>query len=144
MSDHGDDCITTQRTRAEEAVLDVVREEVSVSKEVVETGRVDLIKTVTIEEVPVTVQRMDSGYDVERRAVGELFDEAPASTTELPDGTIVYRVIREVPTVVTRYEVVEEVHVRPTHIAHDDHHVVPVRVEHVEVRRTPLATAPIK
>ena len=123
----------------EGATIDLVREEVHVNKQLVETGRVDIVKTVDLEEVELTLPHLESGFDVERRAGSdELLDAAPAWTYEMPDGTVVYRVLREVPVVVTRYQVAEEIHVRPRRVASDDHHVATVRRERVDIRRTPL------
>ena len=118
--------------------IDVVREEVEVRKELVETARVEVAKTVLTEEVALTLQHHEHGVDIERRAVNELHDELPAGTVQLEDGTVVYRVIREVPVVVTRFEVVEEIHVRPSEIAYDEQVTVPIRSERIDVRRTPL------
>ena len=42
------------------------------------------------------------------------------------------------PVVVTRFEVVEEIHVRPSEIAYDEQVTVPIRSERIDVRRTPL------
>ena len=139
---------TTAKAAAPETVtagdaltIDVVREEVAVRKELVETARVEVAKTVLTEEVALTLEHLEHGVDVERRPVNETFDELPAGTVQLEDGTVVYRVIREVPVVVTRYEVVEEILVRPSHVARDERVIVPVRAERVDIRRTPLAAA---
>ena len=121
--------------------IDVVREEVVVRKERLETARVEVAKTVLTEEVALTLEHLEHGVEVERRPVNETFDELPAGTVQLDDGTVVYRVIREVPVVVTRYEVVEEILVRPSNVARDEQVTVPVRSERVDIRRTPLAPA---
>ena len=123
---------------SEEVVIDLVREDVHVGKQVVETGRVRVVKSVEAEEVELTLPRLETGYDVERRAGSEeLLEAAPAGTYELPDGTIVYRVLREVPVVVTRFQVAEEIHVRPRRVAADDHHVATVRRERIDIERVP-------
>ena len=122
--------------------IDVVREEVAVGKEVVETGRVAIAKTVVTDDVSLRLEHLEHGVDVERRPVNELFDEVPAGTLQLEDGTVVYRVIREVPVVVTRYEVVEEIHVRQRRVARDETVEVPVRREVVDVTRVPTPGAP--
>lgn len=140
-TDHPSDLHTADGTEA--VTIDVVREDVAVGRRVVETGRVEIAKTVETEAVELTLPRLESGYDVERRAApsDELLEAAPAGTYELPDGTVVYRVVHEVPVVVTRYRVAEEIHVRPRRVASDDHHVVHARRERVDVRRVPARPA---
>lgn len=129
-------------TDRDAVVIDVIKEDVAVGKRLVETGRVEIAKTVTTEDVSLRLERLEHGVDVERRAVNEVFDDLPAGTVELDDGTTVYRIIREVPVVVTRYEVVEEILVRPARSASDEEVTVPVRTESVDVRRVPAAPIP--
>lgn len=136
------DPTTPTVTERDGITIDVVREEVTVKKELVETGRVEIDKTVVTEDVAVRLERLEHGVEIERRPVNETFDDMPDGTVELEDGTVVYRVIREVPVVVTRYEVVEEILVRPNHVASDEEVTVPLRHERVEVRRTPTTRGP--
>ena len=142
MTKHIDNAAAPEPVTDRDALtIDVVREEVAVRKELVETARVEVAKTILTEEVALTLEHLEHGVDVERRPVNETFDDLPAGTVQLEDGTVVYRVIREVPVVVTRYEVVEEILVRPSHVARDERVIVPVRAERVDIRRTPLAAA---
>ena len=123
---------------AEELTVERIEERLTIGKRLVTTGEVTLRKTVELGEEHVTLQRLETDYEVERVAVGTLRDEAPAAIRELPDGTIVYAVVREVPVVVTRYELVEEIHVRPRHRATDEDYVLPVRRERIDIERKSL------
>ncbi len=120
----------------EERLIDLIAEELQVTTQVVETGKVEITKRVVTEEVAITAQHLDHTIEVQRVAVNQIFDTAPAPVRELPDGTIVYSVVREVPVVVTQFELIEEIHVRPVRTARDEHYVMPVRREHIDVTRT--------
>ncbi len=128
----------------EELRIDLVAEELAVSTKTVEVGQVHINKRVLTEEAELTLQHLDHTVDVERIAVNEIFETAPPSVRTLPDGTVVYSVVREVPVVVTRYELIEEVHVRSVNTAHDEHFVMPVRREQLDITRTPNPQATSK
>lgn len=104
------------------------------SKRLEETGRVRIVKRVETETIPLSLDSVETEYTVERRPVGELYDERPAATRREGDATV-YSVIREVPVVVTRYELVEEIVVTPQTSTTDETHEVERRVERVEVER---------
>lgn len=126
----------------EALTIDVVKEEIAVGKELVETGRVQIAKTVLTEDVNVQLEHLERGVDVERRPIDETYDEMPESTVHLDDGAILYRVIREVPVVVMRYAVTEEIIVRPRQTTNAETVAVPVRREQVDVRRVPSEAPP--
>ncbi len=124
----------------EQLRIDLVKEELDVHAEIVETAKVEITKRVVTEEASVTLQHLEHTVNVERIAIGKIFDTAPPATRQLDDGTVVYSIVREVPVVVTRFELVEEVHVRMQHTAHDEHYVLPVRHERLDINRIPNPT----
>ena len=116
-----------------------VEETVAIGTRTVVTGGVTVDKRVGYEEETLHLRTVDRGYEVERRAVNEVLDAAPAAVEHLPDGSVVYRVVREVPVVVTRYELVEEVVLRPSVAVTEQPTVIPRRVERIEVTRAAAA-----
>ena len=115
--------------------MDRVEEQITVENQVITTGLVTLRKTVEHAEELVRLQQVETSYEVERVAVGQVLEHAPPARRELPDGTIVYAVVREVPVIVTRYEFVEELYVRPRRVVHESEHAMPVRRERIDVDR---------
>ena len=136
-ADTHDRTAATQLVDESVVVVPVVREEVSVGKRVVATERVDVAKTVEVDEVELDLETRHRGYDVERRAVHSMHDVPPEPVRREGDATI-YAVVREVPVVVTRYELVEEVVVRPVATAETHPSVVPARRERIDIVRRPL------
>ena len=122
--------------RQEAVVVPVVAEELAVGKREEVTARVALDKRVEIEPVRLDLERVDRQYDVTRRLVGTVSDAPPPPTRREGDA-VVYSVVREVPVVVTRYELVEEVVVTPRVTVTPEPTVVHRRVERVAVERTP-------
>jgi len=131
--------INATEAKQAEVTVPVIREEFDVSKREVLTGELTLRKRVGLQDVHLELERRDHGYTVERRTAGHLLDEAPAAQV-MEGASTVYRVIEEVPVVVTKYRIVEEIVVTPNEKVTTNHTVVPSRQEHVDIIRTPLAT----
>lgn len=131
---HADRAATQLRPDGSE-VIEVVREEVEIGKREVITGEVRIDKTVSIEEVTLDLERVDHHIDIERRAVNEVFETRPPDVRTEGDLTI-YTVVREVPVLVTHYEVVEELVLRQRRDVTVTPTVIPVHTEHVDVTRT--------
>ncbi len=121
--------------------IEVVREEIDVTKREVVTGEVTIDKRVTLEDVQLQLERVDNTLDIFRREVNETFETRPAAVRTDGDDTI-YTVVREVPVVVTHFEVLEEIVVRKVRTVTPEPTVIPVHREIVEVKRTPTATTP--
>lgn len=121
---------------SEEASIAVVEESLTVTKQAEVTGRVRISKTVETESVPFELATTHRSYDVSRRSVGELREECPPAT-RLEGVSTVYSVVREVPVVVTRYELVEEIVVTPREETEQKTEVVDRRVERVDIEREP-------
>lgn len=89
-------------------VIPVIEEHIVVDKEVVETGKVIIRKTVTQEEASINIPLIQEGYQVERRPGNEeLFLQPPPIRHE--GAHMIIPVVREVLVIEKRYEVIEEV-----------------------------------
>lgn len=115
------------------AVIPVIQEQTTVSKRVVETGRVRISKHVREYEEIVDVPHYQEEVKVEHVPVEKFVNEAPVVRTE-GDVTII-PVVEERYVVEKRLFVVEELHVRKER--HESHNPQNVKVlkEHVEVER---------
>jgi uncharacterized protein (TIGR02271 family) len=115
--------------------LPVVEEQVVISKELVETGKVYVSKRVKEDEVSIDLPMTQEGYEVERRTVEkQLLNEYPSTRYE--DGKTIIPVVREVLVVEKRYEVLEEVHIKKTVTEIPNQQQVILRKESVDITRT--------
>ena len=91
-------------------VIPVMREFLTVDKEVVETGKVFIKRRVEEENATINIPLVNEVYKIERiPGKNQVFDTPPPTRYE--DGNMIIPVIREVPEVIIRYQVIEEVHV---------------------------------
>jgi uncharacterized protein (TIGR02271 family) len=117
------------------ASLPVIEEQVVISKEVVETGKVHVSKKVTEDEVSIDLPMIQEGYEVERIAVEKrLLNEYPSTRYE--NGNMVIPVVREVLVVEKRYEVSEEVFIKKTVKEIPNQQQVILKKESVDITRT--------
>ena len=119
----------------------VVEEQLTVGKTEVVTGAVRLTKSVDFEERTLKLERTDREVNVERRPVNQTFDTPPPAVRQ-EGGKTIYSVIREVPVVVTRYELVEEIVVEQRAVTTEQPTVIPTRAERVEVTHIDNPRAP--
>lgn len=116
-------------------VIPVTQEFITVSKEVVETGKVHIRKTVTEEEATVNLPLIQEGYQIERRPGSkELLTKYPPIRHE--GENMIIPVVREVLIVEKRYEVLEEVHVIKTKTEVPHLQQVTLLKESVDIKRT--------
>ncbi|GAB2772137.1 uncharacterized protein (TIGR02271 family) [Hymenobacter luteus] len=119
-------------------VVPVIEEQAVVRREVVETGRVRLTKTV--EEHPETLNftLLHDEVQVERVPVNQFVaDGATLPGVRYEGDTMIIPVVREV--VVKRMLVVEELHITKHEVPTQESHQVVLRQEMVQVTREPLA-----
>lgn len=94
-------------------VIPVIEEQIVVDKEIVETGKVIIRKTVIQEQANIDIPIFQEGYHVERRpGYPELLQEPPPIRHE--GEHMIIPVVREVLVIEKRYEVIEEVHLVKT------------------------------
>ncbi|RYZ21422.1 MAG: DUF2382 domain-containing protein [Chitinophagaceae bacterium] len=118
----------------DELVIPVVQEFITVDKEVVETGRVNIHKTVHEEEATINMPLLSEYYDVQRVPMKEVHAKAPMPRQE--GDVIIVPVVKEVLVIEKRYEVTEEIHLvrKTTSTPHIQQ--ITLLKEHVEVVRT--------
>ena len=115
-------------------VLPVIEEHVTVTKEVVETGKVFIRKRVTEEETSINIPLIQEGYQVERLpGKKDLLTQHPPIRYE--GDNMVIPVVREVLVVEKRYEVLEEVHVIKTKTEIPHLQQITLLKEEVEIER---------
>ena len=130
----GDTPIATTLTTAESIVIPVIAEQLQVTKQVIETGQVRLVKTV--EEHPQTVSTplIREEFDIERVPMERYVTEAP--TLRVEGDTMIYPVLREVVVVEKRLMLVEEIRVRKRQVETVDQQTVNLRQEVITVERS--------
>lgn len=116
-------------------IIPVIEEFITVSKEVVETGKVHIRKQVTEEEATINLPLVQEGYHVERRPGSkELLLQHPSIRHE--GENMIIPVVREVLIVEKRYEVLEEVHVIKTKTEVPHLQQIILLKESVDIQRT--------
>jgi uncharacterized protein (TIGR02271 family) len=118
----------------DEVMIPVVQEFMTIEKEVVETGRVSVRKTVREELSSINIPLIQEQYEVTRVAKSDVYEVAPTPRQE--GDTIIVPVVKEILVIEKRYELIEEVHL--TRKVSSTPHVQEITLlkEHVEVLRT--------
>lgn len=120
----------------EERSIKVIHEVAKVDREIVETGKVRITKSVTEETIGINAPIINETYDLKHVAVPyKLLDERPQALTQRGDTTII-TVVREIAVVVTKYEVIEEIHITKQLSQTPLTHEITLRKENVKVDRT--------
>lgn len=122
--------------KEESVVIPVIQEQLTVSKELIDTAKVTVRKKVTEETASVNIPLAQEGYRVERVPVNKVVDTPPQVRHE--GETMIIPVMREVLVVQKRYEIVEEVHLIKEKTVQQHHQEVVLKKEEVTVQRTPL------
>ena len=126
------------RTEDGNIIIPVIQEQITIEKEVVETGKVRVSKTVSEETASLNIPLIQEAYDVQRMPVKQVLDAPPGIRYE--GETIVVPVMREIIIVEKKYELIEEVRLtkRTTSIPHIQE--ITLLKENVHVERTSLDT----
>ena len=115
--------------------IPLIDEQVAVTTQPVETGRVTLIKTVHETQETVTIPLQQEEYIVERTALNQYVDEMPMSRQE--GDTTIYSVVKEVLVVQKRLLLVEEIRVTRQQTHREETQTVLLRREEITLTRTP-------
>jgi uncharacterized protein (TIGR02271 family) len=115
-------------------VIPLVAESVSVGRREVETGRVRVTKTVHTDETAIEEWLHHDEVQVERRAVNEMVEEAPAARYE--GDTLVVPLVEEVLVVEKRLFLREEVRITRRQLGTRHSEVVTLRREEAHVDRS--------
>jgi uncharacterized protein (TIGR02271 family) len=97
--------------RRHEQVIPVVHEHATVHKEIVETGKINIRKTVVEEAVQVNIPIINESYSIERVPVSNNVSDAPPPAVRYEGDVMIIPVVREITVVQKRYEVVEELRI---------------------------------
>ena len=114
-------------------VIPVIEEQLHVEKQVVETGRLRINKTVREEEQVVTTPVTHDELSVERIPINQYVEATPAIRYE-GDVTVI-PVVKEVLVLEKRLMLVEEVHITNRRITTEDTQRITLRSEEVTVDR---------
>ena len=113
--------------------IPVIEEQMLVEKQVIETGRLRVSKTVLEEEQTVDVPLTSETFNVERVSINQYVDTPPA--VRYDGDTTVFPVLKEVLVTEKRLLLVEEVHVTKRQTTRNDTQRVMLRREEVTVQR---------
>jgi uncharacterized protein (TIGR02271 family) len=116
-------------------VIPVIQEQATISTRVVETGTVQVNKTVSEHTEPVHVVASHDECTVERVAVDRVVETAPEVRWD--GDTMIVPVVKEVAVVVKKLVLVEELHITRRAVQTQETVQVTLRKEHVDVTRTP-------
>ena len=116
-------------------VIPVVREQVTVGKKLVETGKVRISKKVSEDQTSVSIPLMREEYDVQRVPVNQVVDTPPPAMRYEGD-TAIIPVLREVMVVQKRYEITEEIRITKRRTESTDTQQVSLRKEEVHIERS--------
>ncbi|GAA4047133.1 hypothetical protein GCM10022409_36530 [Hymenobacter glaciei] len=119
--------------------IPIIEERVRFDKEVVETGRVVIRKTVHHESRTVDVPTQEERVHVERVAINQPVDTPPEVRYE--GDTMIIPVLREEVVVTTRIILVEELHVRKQTLTTNHPQEVTLRREEVHFERLEGSTS---
>ena len=113
--------------------IPVIEETARVDKQIVETGRVVVRKTVHHETKTIDVPLLEEQTHVERVPINEVVETAPEIRRE--GDTMIIPVLREEVVVTTRLVLVEELHVRKQRLTAHHPREVELRREEVHYER---------
>jgi uncharacterized protein (TIGR02271 family) len=124
------------RTEGDQLIIPVIQEQLVIDKQVIETGKVRVRKTVSEETASLNIPLIQESYDVQRVPAQQVLDSPPGVRYE--GDTIVVPVMREIVIVEKKYELIEEVRLtkRTTAVPHIQD--ISLLKEHVQVERIRL------
>ncbi len=124
-----------EEQQAENTTIPVMREDLQVGKQLVESGKVNVSKRVIDEDVTVDVPVTHEEVTVEKKAINQYVDTPPPAVRQDGDTTII-SVLKEVLVVEKRLMLVEEVHITKKRTETSNPSQEKVRREEVTVSRT--------
>ena len=96
-------------------LIPVLEEFVSIDRQVIETGKVRISKSVSEEIVTVNIPIVNESYKVHHVPGSPVLLDTPPLALRKDGDTTIINVIREVSVIVKKYELVEEIHITPSH-----------------------------
>jgi uncharacterized protein (TIGR02271 family) len=122
-------------TQRSDVVIPVVEENAVIGKEVIETGKIRIRKTVTEDTAVVNLPVINESYDITRVPVNAVH-ETPPPAVRYEGDTMIIPVVKEVTVMVKRYEVVEEVRITKKLTETPMMQEIKLRREHVDIERS--------
>lgn len=119
-----------------ETVIPVIAEYATVQKEIIETGKVRIRKTVTEDKAIVNLPIINESYDITRVPVSSTVHDTPPPPVRYEGDTMIIPVVKEVTVMIKRYEVVEEVHITKKRTETPLMQEVTLRREDVHIERS--------
>lgn len=130
---------TGAKETVESVVVPVVQEDLNIEKRKIETGRVRLTKTVREREVVVEDPFMREEVEIERVSIDRFIEQPIEARYE--GETLIIPVLEEVPVVVKRLKLKEELRITRQQIRTPHSQSVRLRSEEVTIERTDLRPA---
>lgn len=127
---------TATNKRTTEEVIPVIHEHALVHKEIVETGKVRIRKSVTEEVVSVNLPVINETYHVEHVPVEKKILDTPPPALRYEGTKMIIPVLREITVVQKKYEVLEELHITRQAVETPLVQEITLRKEHVSVERS--------
>ncbi|WP_041617139.1 DUF2382 domain-containing protein [Spirosoma linguale] len=118
---------------SEVVVIPVIEESLHVDKQLVETGKLRIVKRIHEEEQVIDLPLSREEFDVQHIAINEYVDMPPAVRYE--GDTTVYPVLKEVLVIEKKLVLVEEVRVTRRLVTENEPQRVVLRKEEVSVER---------
>ena len=124
------------RAEGDQLIIPVIQEQIVIDKQVIETSKVRVRKTVLEETASLNIPLIQESYDVQRVPAQQVLDNPPGVRYE--GDTIVVPVMREIVIIEKKYELIEEVRLtkRTTAIPHIQE--ITLLKEQVQVERIRL------
>ncbi len=122
------------KTVAGSAVIPVIEEQVRISKELVDSGKVRISKKVTEHEESVNMQLMHEKTNIERVPVNQYVDSPPPPVRYEGD-TMIIPVLKEVLVTEKRLMLVEELRVTRQQVQTEETRQVTLRKEEIDIER---------
>jgi stress response protein YsnF len=117
-------------------VIPIIQENTVIHNEQVETGKVHIKRTISKEDVNLDTPIINELYDIKRVPVSGQILETPPPAMRNEGDTFIIPVIREIPIIVKRYEVVEEIHLTKKRTETPLIQTVTLSKQNVSVERT--------
>ncbi|WP_338768135.1 YsnF/AvaK domain-containing protein [Bernardetia sp. ABR2-2B] len=122
----------------EEVIIPVMEEKIHIEKEIIESGKVQIIKKVDEQKSKVEVPINHTEVQVERKAINKYVEQNPAAIRQEGDTTIV-SVLKEVVVVQKKTLLVEEIHITKTQKQEIHTEDVTLKSEKVSVERQDMS-----
>lgn len=120
----------------DDQVIRVVEEHLTVTREIVETGKVNIHKTVKQENVRVNIPIFNESYNVEYLPGNDTILDNPPPAIRHEGNKMIIPVLKEITVVQKKYQVVEEIHITKKITETPLTQEVTLRKEEVTVKRT--------